>query len=979
MPGFSVVCPSCQSVLTVSKPSLIGKRVACPSCQKPLLIQAPAERAEKDVAAPAAKQKSPSGSVPTAQPSRETTKPDDRPSSKAWWDDAALPPLQDEPQSKKPSAETRTSKQGASSGSIPIGKQPREGAKSGPVPSPKSSWDDAPLLPLVDEAPAKKSEEVKKGQQPKRPASPSKSQFLSEAESSEFNAMLTDTDDEIEPYTPPPLPGRRSRAQDSTQSHPAMPTADDESESLLPEADDRPLTDAPVPRRAKPSAPRKKSVEPAEEETSYSLSSQEIKSVDSREKPRSKKKRRKKGLPASPKQLAIAGLVVVGLAAAYLFSTSSKSPERLPAVRSGTAGNAADSSDVAQEGGSESNPAAAVSPVADNKKEEAAVARPLAPETATASGTPSGGSGNAAGGSGGSKAELGSLAMAASTRSPAGGPILGRAIPQFSAAGIDNTTFHSADQHEKILVVAFMGVECPLANLYGPRLVELEHRFHDQSVGFVAINSNAQDTLDAVRDQARSLRITFPVLKDAGNAVADLFGAGRTPEVFVLDEKRTVRYHGAIDDQYGYRHRRSQPIKRYLSDALAAVLSGKDVAQAETPMEGCHIGRTAKASAQATTSFYRDVLPVLQNRCQQCHRKGEIAPFALTDYETIRNWAPTIREAVTDHRMPPWPADPNIGKFANDISLSQGEIDTITKWVDDGCPEGNVSEKPPEKKFVEGWNIGKPDRVFTMPTRYSVRARGVIEYQHFIVSPVFTQDTWVQAVECRFGNRAVVHHMLVLLDFPKDPKKSQDGLTNGFFAAGAPGNTYFVFPKGYAKKIPKGSRLRFQMHYTPNGTAGYDQSRFGIVLAKGSGLKELKTLALGNAKLLIRAGEPDHREWASQPVDIDVLLTTLMPHMHVRGKSFTFSAELADGRKETLLSVPKWDFNWQFAYELSKPLLLKRGSKLVVEAHWDNSTGNPNNILPPVDVQFGEQTWDEMFIGYVNYVLPRKTGRGHSG
>ena len=432
-----------------------------------------------------------------------------------------------------------------------------------------------------------------------------------------------------------------------------------------------------------------------------------------------------------------------------------------------------------------------------------------------------------------------------------------------------------------------------------------------------------------------------------------------------------MRYHGTIDDQYGYQQRRSRPIKRYLADAIDAVLSGSEVAPSETPIQGCHIGRITKASAEATTGFYKDVLPVLQNRCQQCHRKGEIAPFALTDFETIRDWGPTIREAVVERRMPPWPADPEIGKFSNNISLSQSEIDTISKWVDEGCPQGNVSDKPPERKFVDGWNIGKPDRIFTMPTRYRVPATGVIDYQNFYVSQVFPQDTWVQGVECRFGNRSVVHHMLVLLDFPKDHKKSQDGLTNGFFAAGAPGNAWCVFPKGYAKKIPKGARLRFQMHYTPNGTAAYDQSRFGIVLAKGSGIKELETIALGKPDIVIHADEADHRETASIDVGGDVLLTTLMPHLHVRGKSFTYTAVHPDGRKETLLSIPRWDFNWQYAYELAEPVMLKKDSKLIVEVHWDNSKDNPNNILPPVEVRFGEQTWDEMFIGYANFVRPR--------
>jgi hypothetical protein len=318
--------------------------------------------------------------------------------------------------------------------------------------------------------------------------------------------------------------------------------------------------------------------------------------------------------------------------------------------------------------------------------------------------------------------------------------------------------------------------------------------------------------------------------------------------------------------------------------------------------------------------------------------------------------------------MPPWPADPHFGKFSNDISLSDAEIAKITEWVDEGCPEGNPAEKPPEKKFVDGWNIGKPDRVFTMERPFHVPATGVVGYQEIYASPVFVQDTLVQAVECRFGNRAVVHHMLVLLDYPHDHSKSQDGLVRGFFAAGAPGSTYFTFPKGYAKKIPKGARLRFQMHYTPNGTATEDLSKFGIILAKNSKEREVETYALGKLDINIPAGDADHVETAVQNVNGDVILTTLMPHLHVRGKSFTFTVVWPNGKKETLLSVPRWDFNWQPQYQLVKPITLPKGSQIIVEAHWDNSADNPNNILPPVDVQFGEQTFDEMFIGYVNFI-----------
>ncbi len=558
----------------------------------------------------------------------------------------------------------------------------------------------------------------------------------------------------------------------------------------------------------------------------------------------------------------------------------------------------------------------------------------------------------------------------------AGASLLGKTIPEFSTTAIDNTTFHSKDRPEKVLLVAFMGVECPLANLYYSNLVKVAAQFSGQPVAFIVVNSNGQDTINAVREQAKTHGAKFSVLKDAGNQVADLFGAERTPEVFVLDEQRTVRYHGALDDQYGYQSRRQSPSKHYAVDALQSLLAGKQVAVAETPLQGCHIGRKGTSPGGSQMSFYRDVLPILQDRCQQCHRAGDIGPFALQNYEACSNWGETIKEAITERRMPPWPDDSTHGKFANDLRLTDAELATLVKWVDEGCPEGNSADQPPAKDFVEGWNIGTPDREFAMEKPFEVPATGVVDYQHFVVSPVFTKDVWVQAVECKYGDRSVVHHMLALLNFPKDEKRSQDGLRNGFFAAGAPGSNYLVFPPGHAKRIPKGAQLVLQMHYTPNGTPTKDQSRLGVILAEEPVEYEVQTYAIGTTDILVKAGDANYKKTYTEPIDTDVVISALMPHLHMRGKAFDMEATTPDGKTQKLISLPRWDFNWQYQYQLAEPILLPKGSKISVTAIWDNSDKNPNNILPPVDVGFGEQTFDEMFIGYVNFVIPKKSAGG---
>ncbi len=919
-PAVSVTCPSCEAVLKVTKSSLMGKRVACPSCKKPIRIPLPSDAMEK---APSGKSKG--AEAPLLPPLSSSDHLDD------------VPLLADDDPSPKSATKSST----PSSASVPNAKQ-RSSAL----------W-----------------------------------KKMGETETTEFEAMLVDTDDEIdEPSFDAPLTDRpsssgsiRKRGRKGSDSHEfdeMLTDTDAERDALTDEA---PAAKAGGKKR-KSSSKRSRQSE-ADESSGDDFGLEEDGLGENLALP--PRRALDGGSAASDfftknkTTLVVAVVIVCALLTAFtLYSVSRvKAPppmsaETQPQSAAPVGGGTAKSTTADDD---EKDTPATADPKNSNEKPAPAAAdgnqsgHDDGKKKASPAAEPDGSAPDPKAGAAAVGATAGATSKADESVAAAAGPILGRKIPEFSATAIDNTTYQSARAKQKIMVVAFLGVECPLANLYYPRLVELATKYGEKSVAFVAINSNAQDTLDAVHTQARVNKAAFPVLKDAGTSIAKQFGAERTPEVFVLDRERVVRFHGMIDDQYGYRQRRSQPTKNYVTDAVDALLDAKAVSVAETPLQGCHIGRSQKVAESAHSSYYRDVLPVLQNRCQQCHRKGEIGPFALTNFAEVRDWGPTIREAVSERRMPPWPADPHFGKFSNDMSLSDAEVATITKWVDEGCPEGNPAEKPPERKFVDGWNIGKPDRVFKMEEPFHVPATGVLGYQEIYASPVFVQDTWVQAVECRFGNRSVVHHMLVLLDFPHDRSKSQDGLQRGFFAAGAPGSTYFTFPKGYAKKIPKGARLRFQMHYTPNGTATEDQSKFGVILAKEK-QREVQTYALGKLDINIPAGDADHVESAVQAVNGDVILTTLMPHLHVRGKSFTFTVVRPNGKKETLLSVPHWDFNWQPQYQLVKPVVLAKGSQIIVEAHWDNSADNPNNILPPVDVQFGEQTFDEMFIGYVNFI-----------
>jgi peroxiredoxin/mono/diheme cytochrome c family protein len=531
---------------------------------------------------------------------------------------------------------------------------------------------------------------------------------------------------------------------------------------------------------------------------------------------------------------------------------------------------------------------------------------------------------------------------------------------------------------QKAIVVVFVGTQCPINNAYMPRLAELHKEYAGKGVQFLAINANDHDTREAIADHAKRFAIPFPVLRDEKHLAADRFGAERTPEAFVLDADRAVRYRGRIDDHFGIGFQRPQPTRRDLATALDAVLAGKEVTQAKTAVAGCIIARAPAPKQAATVTYARDVARIVQQHCQECHRPGQIGPMPLLSYDDVSAWAQMIREVVEEKRMPPWHADPRHGKFRNDRSLSGDERKTLLAWIEQGCPRGD-SKEPAPRQFAEGWSIGKPDVVFTMPKEFTVPAKAPkngIPYKVFLVPTKFEEDVWVQAVEAKPGNRAVVHHIIVYVaDGKKRVGESSDGIGNGLLVAHAPGDLALVFPPGHAKRIPKGATLAFQMHYTPSGTEESDRSSVALVFAKAPPTHEVKTRAIAQQLLLIPPGAPNHKVFVAGTFKKDVEIVSLFPHMHLRGKSFEYQAIYPDGKREVILSVPRYDFGWQTNYFFESPLRLPAGSRIECTAHFDNSKDNPSNPDPTRLVHWGEQTWDEMMIGFVDYAAieePRK-------
>jgi hypothetical protein len=418
----------------------------------------------------------------------------------------------------------------------------------------------------------------------------------------------------------------------------------------------------------------------------------------------------------------------------------------------------------------------------------------------------------------------------------------------------------------------------------------------------------------------------------------------------------------------------------------------------------------AAAGEGAQVTFNKDVLPLLQKNCQSCHRPGEVAPMSFLTYQETRPWAKAMKAAVLSKKMPPWLADPKYGHFQNERRLSEADVKTLTAWADSGAPEGDPKDKLAPIQFTEGWNI-KPDVVIEMPNAFDVPAKGILEYQYVVVPTHFDKDVWVTAAETRPGNRAVLHHVIAYVRPPgsaylKDAKpgipfvpvqfeRDENGAAirripqggeqpRGQRAVGAPmagvelltafapglqEQRFDEVAPGAAKLIPAGSDIVFQLHYTTNGKPGSDKTRIGLTVAQNPPRYRYFTTNAATQDFAIPPKDPNYETHSMVTLAAPAQLVWLMPHMHVRGKDFLYQAVYPTGETETLLSVPKYDFNWQLGYELAKPVALPKGTRIECTAHHDNSANNPNNPNPNVTVRWGDQTWEEMMIGWFGVVV----------
>lgn len=536
--------------------------------------------------------------------------------------------------------------------------------------------------------------------------------------------------------------------------------------------------------------------------------------------------------------------------------------------------------------------------------------------------------------------------------------------------------FVQVDGDQELHVLCFLGTECPLAQLYATRLSELSQQYADSGVRFIGVISNPQDSADDVKQYWSRHELPFPVVHDKQQKWMRALGADRTPQIFVIGKGQQVLYRGRIDDQYQPGISRPAPTRHDLRDAITAILNDEPVPHPVTLAVGCRItpiNRIAVDSAGADANaptFHRDVVPLLNQHCVECHREGEIGPFALEDYDEVTGWGEMIMEVVDQKRMPPWGADPNVGHFVGERRMGATEIETLRRWVSGGMPEGDPKERPASPEFVDGWQLPRePDQVVPMRDRpFRVPAQGTVEYQYFVVDPGFETDRWVRAAQVVPGNRSVVHHAIVFVR-PPDGRR-MTGI--GWLGAYVPGQRIPSYPADHARLIPAGSKLVFQMHYTPNGSVTDDVTQVGMVFADDDEIKhELITTVAVDQDFVI----PPHASDATVRSHIRWLpergrLLGLAPHMHLRGKSFRVIADV-DGQRKDLLSVPHYDFNWQHLYQFVDPPELDSLGEIECIATFDNSAENPFNPDPEQIVTWGDQTWEEMTVAFLDVARSR--------
>ena len=528
-------------------------------------------------------------------------------------------------------------------------------------------------------------------------------------------------------------------------------------------------------------------------------------------------------------------------------------------------------------------------------------------------------------------------------------------------------SYYHKDPQTKAIVLFSHGIGCPLVRKRYRELEALQEQYESQGVRFWLLNASEQDLRSDLRAEAEEFDVRLPILKDGTQEVARSLGISRTGEAIVIEtDDWRVLYRGKIDDRLSYEKEKPDAGEPYLKNALESLLEGNPITVSRTDAPGCKISfPTWNAREGETISYAEDIAPLIQRKCVGCHQKGGIGPFALSSFRKARGWADMIREVVMTRRMPPWQADPHHGSFDQDLSLSTKEQQILLHWIEQGTPRGEGEDLlTTYEPHGESWILGKPDLEIAVPDQ-AVPADGIVDYRYIRMDSPFAEDTWINGAEVRPGDRKALHHLIVYIV----PKKESGDRYRRWLVGYAPGIVSKRFPADSGVLVRKDEPLLLELHYTSYGKESVDRTVVGLHQAERVPEHTLHTGLFIDEKIKI---PPHHRnfEWSqSREVESDIVLHSLTPHMHFRGKSMRFELEMPDGTIETLLSVPYYNFNWQHTYTLSRPRKVSQGSKLILHAEWDNSERNPANPNPDRVVTWGEQSFDEMFFGTYQFVI----------
>lgn len=526
-----------------------------------------------------------------------------------------------------------------------------------------------------------------------------------------------------------------------------------------------------------------------------------------------------------------------------------------------------------------------------------------------------------------------------------------------------NRELRELGEHKGFALV-FLNTQCPIAQRYLPRLEEMHKKYGEKGIQFVGVYPAQNDSVIDMASHGLEAGITFPIVKDTDQSVVLALGIERVPSVALLDAEHKLVYRGRIDDQYRVGGPQPKVNRADLIEAIDELLAGQEISITETKVDGCKITPIQTPELAEPVTFHEHISRILQQRCQNCHHDGEAVPFSLVKYQDVKDQSEMILETVTDGRMPPWYAHPKYGDFPDNPSLSKEEKDMLASWIRSGMAEGDAAKAPEPLVFDDSkWRIGEPDLEISMSQTHDIKADGYLPYSYVFLPYVFTKDTYVDEIEILPGNKNVVHHCNMFYA-NVGGKVGRETFITGYVPGGQP----MVLGNGVAYKIPKGSVLGLQIHYVTTGKE--EKSKISVAFKYAKEVRRVTHFfVLDPRGFGITPGDPMFELSESKSVKEDAILLGMFTHMHVRGRDMTFAALYPDGKKETLLQIPNYNFEWQLGYKCKEGAIkLPKGTKIEAVAHFDNSAFNPYNPDPTREVPYGDQTYDEMFNGFVFYI-----------